>query len=388
MKDKDKHHSTLTKIYIDELIQQIKNFQKTVAGLGILKSDLRKSEVGLHRLATVVRDSNDGVALHDFKGRILAWNRGAERIYGWSEAEALEMNILDMVPENKHRETVALMKRLKKGGIFESFETQRLTKNNKILDIWLTTTLLKYESGKPIAIATTERDITQRKKEQEELRRLKESLEIEVEKKARQLKEANEKIARSERLAALGKLAGMIGHELKNPLNIIQMNHYLITQRLDLVSKDKIKKSLTAIEEASQECIKVVDNILAFGRPKDLQLDKTHVYEIFMKSLEKIKVSENVKVIQDIQKNLPCIMGDKDQLEHVFSNIIQNAFQSMPDGGRLILTAHERDGFVEVIFSDSGSGIPRENMEKIFDPLFSTKTKGTGLGLSFCKDVI
>jgi len=122
-----------------------------------------QSEEGLRRLATVVRDSNDAVTLQDRYGKIAAWNRGAERMYGYPEAEALKMNIRDTVPEARRKEALDVVKRIFAGEIIESFETQRTTKDGRILDVWLTATVLNDENGQPEYFATTERDITGRR---------------------------------------------------------------------------------------------------------------------------------------------------------------------------------------------------------------------------------
>jgi two-component system CheB/CheR fusion protein len=113
----------------------------------------------LNRLATVVRDANDAITVQDFDGNILAWNKGAEQMYGWSEAEALKMDIRQLVPKGKIKEMEEFTKKLKKGENVNSLETLRLCKNGKTLNVWLTITALKDGSGKPIEIATTERDI-------------------------------------------------------------------------------------------------------------------------------------------------------------------------------------------------------------------------------------
>ena len=111
-------------------------------------------------LATVILDSNDALMVQDRDGRILAWNKGAERMYGYSEAEALDMNIDNLVPHDKRTEALRFIKSLFKGEPVESFQTQRLTKDGRTLNIWLTVTLLRNADGKPQRVATTERDIT------------------------------------------------------------------------------------------------------------------------------------------------------------------------------------------------------------------------------------
>jgi len=124
----------------------------------------------MSRLATVVSDSNDAVIMHDFDGKILAWNRGAKETYGYTEAEALGMNVRDIVAESDREAAANLIQKIEKGDIVKSFELQRTTKDGRILDVWLTITLLTDEKGKPVTIATTERNITERKLAEESLR--------------------------------------------------------------------------------------------------------------------------------------------------------------------------------------------------------------------------
>jgi PAS domain S-box-containing protein len=113
----------------------------------------------VRRMATVVKDSNDAVTMLNGKGNIMAWNLGAEKMYGYHEAEALKMNIYDIIPEEKHQEELDIISRIFQGQEVESFETTRLTKDGRTLDVWLTVTVLVDASGKPYAMATTERDM-------------------------------------------------------------------------------------------------------------------------------------------------------------------------------------------------------------------------------------
>jgi PAS domain S-box-containing protein len=137
-----------------------------------VKEDIAKHERWedkLHLLAAVVHDSNDAITVQDFEGNIRVWNRAAERTYGYSKAEALRMNIEQIVPKETRAEMAALAKRMRRGEDIQSFETQRITKNGRILDIWLTVTTLTNDAGRPIAITTTERNITERKRLEKEI---------------------------------------------------------------------------------------------------------------------------------------------------------------------------------------------------------------------------
>jgi two-component system sensor kinase FixL len=123
----------------------------------------------LHLLAAVVHDSNDAITVQDFDGNIRVWNKAAERIYGYSKPEMFKMNIRQLVPEEKQSETLDLVKRLRKGENIPSFETQRITKDGRILDILLTVTTLTNDAERPIAFTTTERDISERKALEKEI---------------------------------------------------------------------------------------------------------------------------------------------------------------------------------------------------------------------------
>ena len=115
----------------------------------------------LNRLATVVRDSNDAITVQDIDGNVIAWNKGAEQMYGWSKAEALQMNIRQLIPKGKNIELEEFTKKLKNGEVVNSFKTQRLCKNGKTMNVWLTVTALKDDSGKLVEIATTERNVSE-----------------------------------------------------------------------------------------------------------------------------------------------------------------------------------------------------------------------------------
>jgi two-component system CheB/CheR fusion protein len=153
--------------------------QNRVDGVVVTFGDvttLRHAQGQTRRLATVVTDSNDAVILFDLKCDIQVWNRGAQSTYGWSEAEALAMNFRDLVPEDKRAEFTSQIRRLFAGETVASYETQRVTNDGRVLDVWVTTTPILSDDGKAVAIASTERDITERKRAERELKDLNEQL--------------------------------------------------------------------------------------------------------------------------------------------------------------------------------------------------------------------
>src|SRR5450631_1824853 len=135
-------------------------------------AQIGSNEERLRRMATVIQDSNDAITIQDLEGRILAWNRGAEIIYGYSESEALQMNIVDTVPESHQSEAMNFITALNSGELVSSLETKRKTKDGRIIDVWLTNTKLVDDQGKLTGVATTGRDITEQTKTLEKFRRM------------------------------------------------------------------------------------------------------------------------------------------------------------------------------------------------------------------------
>lgn len=137
-----------------------------------LSTEWKQAEAEHRRLATIVVDSNDAITVQDLEGRITAWNRGAEQMYGYSESEALSMNILDIVPEGRRDEALKFVRRIVHGDEPHSLDTQRISKDGRTLDVWLTITKLVDNAGNAVAVATTERNVTERKQLQQQLAKL------------------------------------------------------------------------------------------------------------------------------------------------------------------------------------------------------------------------
>ncbi|MFH1287415.1 MAG: ATP-binding protein [bacterium] len=252
--------------------------------------------------------------------------------------------------------------------------------------------------GNVVQIIESNIDITERKKAEEKERELlavKTTIDVERAKAAElkkaydELKETQGRLICSEKLAIMGKWAGAIAHELRNPLGTIRNSVYFLKLKLAGATRDeKIKKHLDTLDEEVIISDKIIMDILSFARVKIPQLVLTDITEVIGTSLEKLKVTANIEVDKQLEPDLPQIQADKTQLQQVFSNIMVNAIQSMPGGGRLTISAKKVNEFVEIGFTDTGEGILKENMEKIFEPLFSTRIQGTGFGLTVCQSIV
>ena len=205
-----------------------------------------------------------------------------------------------------------------------------------------------------------------------------------------ELKETREKLFRFEKLATLGKLAGIVSHELRNPLGAIRNSVYFLRLKLDPSLQDeKIKRHLEIMDQEISNSDRIINDVLFFSRVKQLIITQNNLNEILKAALKKVITSPNIKVDTDLAE-LPLIPSDEGQLVQVFINIILNAVESMPKGGKLAISSsvkQDRD-FINVSIKDTGEGISKENLLKLFEPLFSTKINGTGLGMVVCKGII
>lgn len=210
-----------------------------------------------------------------------------------------------------------------------------------------------------------------------------------VEKRTRQLKDAQKRLLRSERLAAVGEVATMVGHDLRNPLQVIENAAYYLNSELSRLplSTPVIQKTMEMLQ-AINNSIDYADNILRdlkdFSRTHKPSIKKCDINAIVTEILSKVEAPENVELIVELS-NLPEMKTDKDMMRRVFVNLAINGIQAMENGGRLTVTTKETKGFVEVSFEDTGVGMSKETMTKLFTPFFTTKAKGLGLGLAICK---
>jgi signal transduction histidine kinase len=226
-------------------------------------------------------------------------------------------------------------------------------------------------------------------KSEQQSRHYYERFEEEVAKRTRDLEQVQEKLIRSERLAAVGELASGVGHELRNPLNVIRNCAYLLKMPLSEKDDAEAVNTLAVLDKQIDIANKIVTDLLDFTRitpPSQVRVD---LKNIINESLSWITVPSQVTVKTDLNGNSRPVRTDPEQISRVFVNIISNAIQAMnARGGELDIETGEDGDYVWIKFRDNGCGIPAENLEKIFEPLFTTKPKGIGLGLAISKRLV
>ncbi len=223
----------------------------------------------------------------------------------------------------------------------------------------------------------------------EKLKEYSENLEKMVEERTRELRDIQEELLRKEKLAVLGQLAGGVGHELRNPLGVINNSSYFLNMRLKNVADEKVKKHLKIIEREVNSANTIISGLLDFASSKTPTKHQMDLNDVIQKALSQVAIPKNIRVVNQLDKTLPPIIANPTQLGQVFGNIILNAVQAMPEGGQLMIKSKAPNPeIVTVSISDTGVGIPEENLDKIFEPLFTTQAKGIGLGLAVTKTLV
>ncbi|MGI0004264.1 MAG: sensor histidine kinase [Candidatus Nitrosotenuis sp.] len=199
-------------------------------------------------------------------------------------------------------------------------------------------------------------------------------------------KEQHEFEKRSNRLTHIGELTSRITHDMRNPLTVI-INYSMMVRKN---SKNKLDKKsldqLSLIEDEARKIYHLVEDVLNYVKLPPLKLQNYSLHDILRKVIEGMQVSDDVEI--HLPKNNPQISCDIDKLEVVFVNLITNAIQAMNESGTIIISAKSEQNDIIIEVEDSGPGIDEKHLDKIFEPLFTTKESGTGLGLASCKNII
>ncbi len=329
----------------------------------------------------MVELSPDGIFAIDADGKIISCNTAATALLGYSKEELIGRHFARVGvfrPEDIQIYTEAFDS-LVAGQPTEPAEISITHKNGSQRTVDIRVGVIRLDDR--VIIQITARDITERIRMEQEIRQ-----------KNRELMETQEQLVRSEKLAAIGQLASGVGHELRNPLGAIKNAAYFIRRKLaatDIPAKEpRIPEFLDIIDEEVNTANKVITDLLGFSRISKPVVSPASVLLMVEDALERSPLPDEIEKLVDLGPEVPDALVDADQMRQVFTNIIANASQAMPEGGRLTIRARGGGNSVIIEFEDTGCGIPQDNLKKIFDPLFTTKAKGIGLGLSVCKSIV
>jgi PAS domain S-box-containing protein len=352
-------------------------------------TERKKAEKVLLKQAALIDLSPDGVVVKNFDDTVTFWSKGAEKLYGWTKEEAVGRKIIDLLkPVYPHASSLGdVLKKVKVDGKWAGQFVHHAKDGHEIIVMssWLA---MDNKSG-GMEILESNTDITEQMRLQSKLEeKAKEveeyanSMEALAQNRLLQLRDA-------ERLAAIGQTAGMVGHDIRNPLQSILGELYLAKTELSRIHEQDVKnnlaESITNIEKDIYYINKIVEDLQDFAKPIKPVFQEINLEDVCEAVLLKAKIPEKITASCCVEKETKLIVTDPDMLRRVVRNLVNNAMQAMPQGGKLDIRAFKDADDLEMTIEDTGVGISEEAKSKLFTPLFTTKSKGQGFGLAVVK---
>jgi hypothetical protein len=351
-----------------------------------IAEELRRANEELHRrtaeqlgeyrsrLALIIDSSDDAIIGKNLDGTITSWNKGAERIYGYAPEEVIGKHISLLVPSDRPDEIPEILQKIARGESTEHFESARVTKDGRLLDVSISVSPLRDAKGDIIGASAIARDITAQKR-------------------------AEGQLHQSQKMEAIGRLAGGVAHDFNNILGIINACTEFLRDRIDPAGEPSLY--VENIQRATERGSSLTRQLLAFSRTPVIQpriLDLNERLKDISKLLRPL-MGDDVEVLIVSRSPSAVVEADPGQLDQILVNLAVNARDAMPRGGKFILeTRAEKfdEAFAEqhqamaagkyvlLAVSDTGNGMDEATASRIFEPFFTTKEvgKGTGLGLA------
>jgi PAS domain S-box-containing protein len=334
-------------------------------------------------LAAIVESSDDAIVSKDLNGTILTWNAGAERLYGYSAAEATGQPMQMLLPPDRSTEEHDILEQLRRGERMNHFETTRVRKDGKPVHVSLTISPVRDSNGTIIGASHVARDITARKQFETQLRQ-------------------------TQRLESLGVLAGGIAHDFNNLLTGILGNASIATEMLP--PSNPVLPYLRDVVSAGQRLSDLTHQLLAYSGRGTLSTSSLNISDLVreISPLIQTSIPKNVQVRLQLDHHLPLIDADPSQIQQIVMNLIINGAEAVPpgeSGSVLVSTCRQTvdesylrtlslsvdvtpGEYVVLEIHDTGVGMDAETQARIFDPFFTTKVKGRGLGLAAVLGII
>lgn len=326
-----------------------------------------KARMAERHLASVVESANDLMISTDAEGRITSWNPAAERISGYRIGEVRGQLLAELCEGAQRDVMAAIIRQLVHGDAVEFRELNLMVSSGVPIPVDWSFSPIRDDSGKVSGVVAVGRDLSERRALEQHL-------------------------YQSEKLAALGVMAGGIAHELRNPLSVsFSAAQFLLKPPDDPVFQQEcVQKIIEGIDRSSM----IIENLLRFARPSSSnQTESLNLVALVRETLSMLTPQGKVQkiyLVEDYAEPFVPISGNANLLQQVIMNLILNAYQAMPDGGDVNVSVRREADKALVCVRDTGCGISPAHLGKIFDPFFTTRSvgQGTGLGLSICHTIV
>ena len=339
---------------------------KTEDNLNKSQKELVQAKQNLERL---IESSTDAIVKTDKAGKVVLFNKGAEALTGYRREEVIGRQ--GPVLYESKEDAKEVMRRMREGGgTVSAFETTFRAKDGTRIPVLISASILYDKDGKEVGTVGFSKDLRERKRSEEQL-------------------------VRAEKMASVGLLTAGVSHEILNPLNVIILRLHTLIGNPD--TPPEVTRYLRIMEKHANRITKITRDLLSFSRQREPERRLIDLNESIKRTLSLVEHGlriQNIEVEPKLSDELPPVLVDQDQIQQVVLNLLTNAKDAMPDGGRLVLSTESvlenGEQFVEFRVEDTGPGITPEHLEKLFDPFFTTKSEGegTGLGLSICQGII
>jgi len=337
-------------------------------------SERKRAEESAQHLAAIVESSDDAIFAETVEGIVTSWNLGAERLYGYAAQEMIGKTIQALVPAEQGDELEQIRRRITGGEVLDHYETPQLTKDGRRITISLTASPMRNDEGHIVGFAKVARDISRER-------------------------ELEESVRQAQKMEAIGRLAGGIAHDFNNLLTVILGYAAMLHNRLP--QGDPLRKMVKQVELAATRAASLTAQLLAFSRKQVTQPKLLDVNSLIFETKDMLErlIGEDID-LAFLPENEECpVKADPGQLTQVIMNLVVNARDAMPTGGKLTIETHSSQlqqesvgqqgirpagRYVTLAVSDNGSGMDEKTQALIFEPFFTTKEtgKGTGLGLA------
>ncbi len=353
-------------------------------------TERKKTEESLRVQERALQAAVNGILITDPNqddNPIVYVNPAIKEITGYSSAETLGKNCRFL--QNDDRDQAALDEL--RSAIKEERECKVMLRNFRKdgTPFWneLTVAPIRDAHGKLINFVGIQSDVTVRKQAEQALAELNEELEERVRIRTAELEKAQRQLVHKEKLATLGQVSGGIAHEIRNPLNAVKTSAFYLLNAKN-VKPEKVTEHLERIDRQVSMINNVITALCDVARMPEPMLRPFGLADCIAKILKETSMPSNIEIGVEFPDDLPMVMADEHQLPIVFRNLIRNARDAMPDGGELTVAATTDNGHVLVSVTDTGVGIAPDQLERITEPLFSTKARGMGLGLSISRAIL
>jgi len=339
----------------------------------LIEKELREAYTFMNK---IIQSSPNAIIAADMKGNIMIWNPAAVEALGYQSEEVIgKMNISRVYPEGMAKRVMMMMRSPEHGGVgkVNACPIVYVRKDGSVIDGSLSAAIICDEKGTEIATVGVFVDLEER-------------LAME-----RTLRQTQAQLLQAEKLAAMGRLTSQIAHELNNPLYGIMNTLELLKTEIPL--ENRRRKILEMALSETMRLSELLRKMLSFSKPDQEErgaVDVNTLLDEILLLYQKQLSEYSIKISSSFHEGLPMIHASKNQLRQVVINLISNAIDAMPDGGNLRVSTGLEGTSVKIELSDSGVGIKKEDLERIFDSFFTTKSsvKGVGLGLSVCYGII